>query len=78
MKRDDHMLKGRRVLVTGASGGLGSQVVSDCAQNEAELIIITGRNEEKLHRIEEELKGKCDIIRLCHAHTSSMPSKITD
>ena len=45
-------------------------MVSDCARNEAELILITGRNEEKLHRIEEKLKGNCDIIsHLCDMST---------
>ena len=44
------ILKGSRVLVTGASGGLGDAIVRACAARGSKLLL-TGRNEEALRRL---------------------------
>jgi NAD(P)-dependent dehydrogenase (short-subunit alcohol dehydrogenase family) len=50
-------LKGKTVLVTGASSGLGRQTAVTASEYGARLII-TGRNEERLNVTFRELKGE--------------------
>ena len=40
-------LEGKKVLVTGASSGIGQAIAIECSKLGAELVI-TGRNEERL------------------------------
>ncbi|MCP6134306.1 SDR family NAD(P)-dependent oxidoreductase, partial [Klebsiella pneumoniae] len=40
---DPFSLAGKRILVTGASSGIGRQIAISCAEQGAELVI-TGRN----------------------------------
>ena len=44
------MLKGKKILITGASSGIGRQVAIDCSGNGASLVV-TGRNEERLNAV---------------------------
>jgi NAD(P)-dependent dehydrogenase (short-subunit alcohol dehydrogenase family) len=50
-------LTGKKVLVTGASSGIGAQVAIDCSAQGAELIIV-GRNAERLNDTFKKLTGK--------------------
>lgn len=43
-------LSGKKILVTGASSGIGRQTAIECARMGAKLII-TGRNSQKLHEV---------------------------
>lgn len=54
---DPFSLAGKRVLVTGASSGIGRQIALSCAQMGARLII-TGRNEDRLTATLRELDGE--------------------
>lgn len=51
------MLEGKKILVTGASSGVGKQVAIDCSQQGAQLII-TGRNPERLQETFSCLAGQ--------------------
>jgi NAD(P)-dependent dehydrogenase (short-subunit alcohol dehydrogenase family) len=51
-----YSLKGKKILVTGASSGIGQSVAIECAKAGAN-IVITGRNEYRLHQTYEMLSG---------------------
>jgi NAD(P)-dependent dehydrogenase (short-subunit alcohol dehydrogenase family) len=53
-------LAGKRVLITGASSGLGQAIALSCARMGAELII-TGRNQDRLTKTFEELQSISDL-----------------
>ena len=56
MTADPFSLEGKRVLVTGASSGLGRQIAIACAARGATLIV-TGRDEERLSESLRSLAG---------------------
>lgn len=47
-------LKGRTVLITGGSGGIGKAIAAACVRNGA-AVVICGRNIAKLHKVKEEI-----------------------
>lgn len=51
--------KGKSVFVTGASNGLGKQISLSFAQSGASLLILTGRNENRLKSVVDECKKFC-------------------
>lgn len=53
---DPFSLAGKRVLVTGASSGIGRQSAISCAQMGAQ-VVITGRDAERLEQTRRELEG---------------------
>ncbi|MFJ5446653.1 SDR family NAD(P)-dependent oxidoreductase [Methylobacillus methanolivorans] len=55
--QDPFSLSGKRVLVTGASSGIGKQIAITCSQMGAELVI-TGRNQERLRATAASLHGE--------------------
>lgn len=54
----------KHVLITGATGGIGIETAHALASMGAR-ITITGRNKEKLEKLEKELLGQMDAERLC-------------
>ena len=50
------LLKGKTVLITGGTGGIGSAIAARCAENGAKVIII-GRSLEKLHNIAKRIEA---------------------
>ena len=54
-------VKGRLVLITGATSGIGRACAEIYAQNGANLII-TGRRDDRLAKIQNELENKYKII----------------
>ena len=54
MYNSSFTLKGKTILVTGASSGIGFAVAQQCAQMGARLII-TGRNEQSLDKLITQL-----------------------
>ncbi|WP_230348452.1 SDR family oxidoreductase [Methylobacillus methanolivorans] len=55
--QDPFSLTGKRVLVTGASSGIGKQIAITCSQMGAELVI-TGRNQDRLQATAASLHGE--------------------
>ncbi|MGE8398598.1 MAG: SDR family NAD(P)-dependent oxidoreductase [Burkholderiales bacterium] len=53
---DPFSLAGKRILVTGASSGIGRQIAISCAEQGAELVI-TGRHAQRLAQTAQALKG---------------------
>lgn len=49
-------LKNKKVLLTGASGGIGQAVAQELAKHGAKLILI-GRDEEKLQQFKQSIEG---------------------
>ncbi len=58
---DEHVvesLKGKTVLVTGAAGSIGSEIVRKLSEHDASLIICVDFSESALYDLEQELKSK--------------------
>ncbi len=49
-------LRGRVVLITGAGGSIGSEIVRQVARFKPERVILLGRGENSLYRIEREIE----------------------
>ena len=49
-------LKNKKVLITGATGGIGHSLVKKFTDHEA-IILATGTNEEKLNNLKNEFKN---------------------
>lgn len=54
-------LKGKKVLVTGASGGIGKAIAIELSSNGADLCL-TGRNKSELESLQKVIGGNCEII----------------
>ena len=54
-------LKGKKVLVTGASGGIGKAIALELSSSGADLCL-TGRNKAKLENLQKIIGGNCQII----------------
>lgn len=52
------LLQGRRVMVTGAGGSIGSEICRQIAAFHPESLILVGRGENRIFAIEMELRGK--------------------
>lgn len=50
-------LKGKRILVTGAGGSIGSEIVRQLARLGVEMVVLLGRGENSLFELELELKA---------------------
>ncbi len=54
-------LKGKKVLVTGASGGIGKAIAIELSSNGADLCL-TGRKKSELESLQKLIGGNCEII----------------
>ena len=54
-------LKGKKVLVTGASGGIGKAIAIELSSNGADLCL-TGRNKSELESLQKLIGGNCQIV----------------
>lgn len=53
-------LKGKTVVVTGASSGIGRSTVLDFAKQQVKAIILVSRNKERMSQISSEISDKCE------------------
>ena len=64
----DGALLGRRVLVTGATGGLGLAIAAGCAGLGADVHVLgrdAGRGQEAMRRLRPEVRGGSLTLELC-------------
>lgn len=59
-------LKGKRVLVTGAAGSIGSEIVRQIARFKPKMIILNDQSETPLHELQLELQDK-NLNNIFHA-----------
>ena len=52
---------GKKILITGASGGIGSELSKSFLENGAD-VIITGTSSQKLTLLNKDLNCKCKIF----------------
>ena len=52
--------KDKKVIVTGASSGIGKQVAIDFSNNGVETIVLISRSKSNLERVEKLLNPKCE------------------
>lgn len=57
MEAINELVRGRRVLVTGAGGSIGSEICRQLARFEPDELILLGRGENRIFYIERELRG---------------------
>ena len=56
-----HRLRGKNVIVTGGGSGLGFYIAKKC-YNEGAMVLITGRNSQKLKNAAKEIGNKCKYL----------------
>ncbi|HET7674114.1 MAG TPA: nucleoside-diphosphate sugar epimerase/dehydratase [Gammaproteobacteria bacterium] len=62
-QRVTEFLRGRRILVTGGGGSIGSELCRQLADREPELIIIVDHSEFNLYRIEQQLAARTKPVK---------------
>ena len=61
LKAVEEMVSGRRVLVTGAGGSIGSEIVRQLAPLEPEVIVVLDHDETHLHDLVTDVESKAPI-----------------
>lgn len=51
------ILKGKKILITGGSSGIGLSIAKKCIK-EGAFVVITGRNENKLNQVTRDINNK--------------------
>lgn len=52
----------KTILITGASGGIGSELARTFATKENKLILVYNSNEQQIEKLKKELSTKCDVF----------------
>ena len=55
-------IQNKTVLITGAGGSIGSEIVRQCIKFDAKQLILLDHSEYNLYQIEQEVGNKADII----------------
>ena len=77
MSYNPFSLKGKTVLVTGASSGIGKATAIECSKMGAKLVI-TGRNEERLNETFSQLEGEGHQIIVADLNTQEEIDALVD
>lgn len=59
----ENVLSNKRILVTGASSGIGRAIALECASEKGDVVIV-GRNEERLYDTLHNMKGTKNIAKI--------------
>lgn len=57
-----HFIKNKTVLITGAGGSIGSEIVRQCLRFQAKQLILLDHSEYNLYQIEQEIEHKEKIV----------------
>ncbi|WP_138495208.1 SDR family NAD(P)-dependent oxidoreductase [Paenibacillus pinistramenti] len=57
------MLKDQRIVITGASSGIGAEMARQLSRQGA-FVILAARSQDKLERVAADLPGAFDVVRL--------------
>jgi len=63
-------IQGKTVLITGAGGSIGSELVRKCIEFKAKKLILVDNSEYNLYQIEQEVQGKIDMVPVMHSIVS--------
>jgi FlaA1/EpsC-like NDP-sugar epimerase len=58
-------IKGKRVLVTGAGGSIGSEIVRQASRFNPEKVILLGRGENSIHQLVREINEDLPTLNYC-------------
>ncbi len=58
-------LRGKRILVTGAGGSIGSELLRQVIHFQPERVVALDIDETELFHVEQELKGQAEGVRVC-------------
>lgn len=58
-------VQGKRVLVTGAGGSIGSEIVRQISRFSPEHVILLGRGENSIHNIVREIQNEIEDLDYC-------------
>ncbi len=67
-------IEGKRVLVTGAGGSIGSELCRQVAANEPDCLILVDKTENYLHAIQCELESQFEALTI-HSSLSNITNK---
>ena len=70
-------LKGKKILITGASSGIGKGAAIECSKMGAK-VIITARNEERLQETLQQMTGEGHEIRICDLADNNAIKEMVD
>lgn len=64
MEAINELVRGRRILVTGAGGSIGSEICRQLVRFEPTTLVLLGRGENRIFHIERDLRSSCPDLDL--------------